>query len=136
MVGTVDPESLDTLHSYANAYEMPFVTPWFPESIYHDSNNEMTEKQKFTIEIRPQYHQALMDLITYYGWTDVIYIYSDFDGLLRLQKIFQNIPRSHTGQPRFHINTVRRISSVSEAIGNYFLGTFLVLGIFLVLGTF
>ena len=128
MDGTADPESLDTLHSYANAYEMPFVTPWFPESIYHDSNNEMTEKQKFTIEIRPQYHQALMDLITYYGWTDVIYIYSDFDGLLRLQKIFQDIPRSHTGQPRFHINTVRRISSVSEAIGN-----FLVLG---VLGTF
>jgi hypothetical protein len=28
LMGTVDPESFDTLHSYANAFEMPFVTPW------------------------------------------------------------------------------------------------------------
>jgi hypothetical protein len=27
-MGTVDPESFDTLHSYANAFEMPFLTPW------------------------------------------------------------------------------------------------------------
>jgi hypothetical protein len=31
IMGTVDPESFDTLHSFANAFEMPFVTPWFPE---------------------------------------------------------------------------------------------------------
>ena len=36
-MGTVDPESFDTLHSYANAFEMPFVTPWFPESMYSSS---------------------------------------------------------------------------------------------------
>jgi hypothetical protein len=29
LMGTVDPESFDTLHSYANAFEMPFVTPWY-----------------------------------------------------------------------------------------------------------
>ena len=37
LMGTVDPESFDTLHSYANAFEMPFVTPWFPESMYSSS---------------------------------------------------------------------------------------------------
>ena len=36
-MGTVDPESFDALHSYANAFEMPFVTPWFPESMYSSS---------------------------------------------------------------------------------------------------
>ena len=36
-MGTVDPESFDTLHSYSNAFEMPFVTPWFPESMYSSS---------------------------------------------------------------------------------------------------
>jgi hypothetical protein len=30
-MGSVDPESFDTLHSFANAFQMPFVTPWFPE---------------------------------------------------------------------------------------------------------
>ena len=31
LMGSVDPESFDTLHSFSNAFEMPFVTPWFPE---------------------------------------------------------------------------------------------------------
>ena len=34
LMGTVDPESFDTLNSYAKAFEMPFVTPWFPESVH------------------------------------------------------------------------------------------------------
>ena len=42
--------------------------------------------------------------------------YSDFDGLLRLQRIFQNIPRNPMGEPRFHIDMARRISTVAEAI--------------------
>ena len=32
-MGSVDPESFDTLHSFSNAFEMPFVTPWYPEKI-------------------------------------------------------------------------------------------------------
>ena len=74
MVGTVDPESLDTLHSYANAYQMPFVTPWFPTASDVQSTKD-SEKQHYTLQIRPEYGDALMDLITYYGWTNIIYIY-------------------------------------------------------------
>ena len=113
LVGTVDPESLEILHSFANAYEMPLVTPFIPESIYHSKD---LANQQYTIEIRPDYHDALTDLITYYGWKRIIYIYSDFDGLLRLQRIFRNIPRTPTGEPRFEISFVKRISSVSEAM--------------------
>ncbi|KAK3880905.1 hypothetical protein Pcinc_014628 [Petrolisthes cinctipes] len=32
MVASVQPDSFDTLHSYANTFQMPFVTPWFPEN--------------------------------------------------------------------------------------------------------
>lgn len=49
-MGTVDPESFDTLHSYANAFEMPFVTPLAPESVYHGPRDH---KQDFAIQIRP-----------------------------------------------------------------------------------
>ena len=38
IMGAVDPESFDTLHSFSNAFEMPFVTPWFPEKIYGRKN--------------------------------------------------------------------------------------------------
>ena len=50
-MGTVDPESFDTLHSYANAFEMPFVTPLAPESTYHAPRDH--KKQDFAIQIRP-----------------------------------------------------------------------------------
>ncbi len=33
LMGSVDPESFDTLHSFSNAFEMPFVTPWYPEKV-------------------------------------------------------------------------------------------------------
>ena len=53
LMGTVDPESFDTLHSYANAFEMPFVTPWFPESMYSSSpkvcNHTLNNKPRCTI---------------------------------------------------------------------------------------
>lgn len=33
MLGAVSPDSFDTLHSYCNTFQMPFVTPWFPEKV-------------------------------------------------------------------------------------------------------
>lgn len=33
MLGSVSPDSFDTLHSYSNTFQMPFVTPWFPEQV-------------------------------------------------------------------------------------------------------
>ena len=102
-MGTVDPESFDTLHSYANAFEMPFVTPWFPESMYSSSPKvhhwdyqietisfktffgiDLNKfillflqdwKQEFAFQIRPEYNQGLIDIISYYGWRNIIYIY-------------------------------------------------------------
>lgn len=36
MLGAVSPDSFDTLHSYSNTFQMPFVTPWFPEKVSND----------------------------------------------------------------------------------------------------
>ena len=33
MIGSVNPDSFDTFHSYANTFQMPFITPWFPEKV-------------------------------------------------------------------------------------------------------
>jgi hypothetical protein len=37
MLGAVNPDSFDTLHSYSNTFKMPFVTPWFPEKVSHSA---------------------------------------------------------------------------------------------------
>ncbi|XP_035709778.1 glutamate receptor 1 isoform X2 [Folsomia candida] len=33
IVGSMNSESFETLHSYANTFEMPIITPWFPTSL-------------------------------------------------------------------------------------------------------
>lgn len=71
-MGTVDPESFDTLNSYVNAFKMPFITPWFPESVYDEKHSV---RQEFGIQIRPDYHQGLVDLILFYEWDKIIYLY-------------------------------------------------------------
>jgi len=43
MLGAVNPDSFDTLHSYSNTFKMPFVTPWFPEKVSHSHTLNFTE---------------------------------------------------------------------------------------------
>lgn len=38
MLGAVSPDSFDTLHSYSNTFQMPFLTPWFPEKVNFITN--------------------------------------------------------------------------------------------------
>lgn len=111
IMGTVDPESFDTLHSFANAFEMPFVTPWFPEK-----TGDMEESAQFAVQMQPLYHQAIVDLILYYDWKSVIYIYQSSEGLYRLQKIYENIPRDGRGVPSFYVQTARKITEAADAI--------------------
>ncbi|KAK9710764.1 Receptor family ligand binding region [Popillia japonica] len=109
MLGAVSPDSFDTLHSYSNTFQMPFVTPWFPEKVLAPSSGFLD----YAISMRPEYHQAIIDTVRYYGWHKIIYLYDSNDGLLRLQQIYQGlIP----GNESFQVSTVRRISNVTEAL--------------------
>lgn len=47
MLGAVSPESFDTLHSYSNTFQMPFVTPWFPEKVSSHVSKQPYTKQHF-----------------------------------------------------------------------------------------
>ncbi|XP_068233552.1 glutamate receptor 1-like [Palaemon carinicauda] len=110
MVGYVQPESFDTLHSYANTFQMPFVTSWFPENVPNPSSGLMD----YATSMRPEYHQAIIDLIHHYHWDHIIYLYDSHDGLLRLQEIFQSMKPSKTD---FKIRIVHRIVSTQDALG-------------------
>lgn len=34
----------------------------------------------YAVSMRPDYHRAVIDTITHYGWKNVIYIYDSHDG--------------------------------------------------------
>ncbi|CAL7935375.1 unnamed protein product [Xylocopa violacea] len=77
MLGAVSPDSFDTLHSYSNTFQMPFVTPWFPEKVLTPSSGLLD----FAISMRPDYHRAIIDTVRYYGWKKIIYLYDSHDGI-------------------------------------------------------
>ncbi|CAH2103909.1 unnamed protein product [Euphydryas editha] len=35
----------------------------------------------YAISLRPDYHKAVIDTVTYYGWKSIIYIYDSHDGI-------------------------------------------------------
>ncbi|KAL9901601.1 glutamate receptor 1 isoform X2 [Glossina fuscipes] len=109
MLGAVSPDSFDTLHSYSNTFQMPFVTPWFPEKVLTPSSGFLD----FAISMRPDYHQAIIDTIQFYGWRKIIYLYDSHDGLLRLQQIYQGLK---PGNESFQVEMVKRITNVTMAI--------------------
>ncbi|XP_046410710.1 glutamate receptor 1 isoform X1 [Neodiprion pinetum] len=109
MLGAVSPDSFDTLHSYSNTFQMPFVTPWFPEKVLTPSSGFLD----YAISMRPDYHRAIIDTVRYYGWKKIIYLYDSHDGLLRLQQIYQGL---RPGNDSFQVETVKRIQNMSEAI--------------------
>ena len=51
------------------------------------------ETHNFAVQMQPQYHHAIVDMILHYDWRSVIYIYQSSEGLYRLQKIYENIPK-------------------------------------------
>ena len=34
----------------------------------------------YALSLRPEYHQAVLDVVNYYGWKKIIYIYDSHDG--------------------------------------------------------
>ncbi|CAH2034712.1 unnamed protein product, partial [Iphiclides podalirius] len=109
MLGAVTPESFDTLHSYTNTFQMPFVTPWFPEKVIPPSSGLIDH----AVSMRPDYHKAIVDTILYYGWKEIIYVYDSHDGLLRLQQLYQTM---QPGRTTFRIALVKRINNASDAM--------------------
>ncbi|KAL4717856.1 hypothetical protein ACJJTC_001005 [Scirpophaga incertulas] len=109
MLGAVAPDSFDTLHSYSNTFQMPFITPWFPEKVIPPSSGLVD----YAVSLRPDYHRAVIDTITYYGWKNVIYIYDSHDGLLRLQQLYQSL---QPGKASFHISNVKRVTSSTDVV--------------------
>ncbi|CAF4750593.1 unnamed protein product [Pieris macdunnoughi] len=81
MLGAVNPESFDTLHSYTNTFQIPFVTPWFPEKVIPPSSGLIDH----AVSMRPDYHKAIVDIIVHYGWTEIIYVYDSHDGKSQCQ---------------------------------------------------
>ncbi|OXU28684.1 hypothetical protein TSAR_015217, partial [Trichomalopsis sarcophagae] len=94
LIGAVNPDSFDILHSYSNTFQMPFVTPWFPEKVLTPSSGLLD----FAISMRPDYHHAIIDTVRHYGWKKIIYLYDSHDVQEPPEKKFSSEAKSSSQQ--------------------------------------
>ncbi|XP_064482166.1 glutamate receptor 1-like isoform X2 [Ornithodoros turicata] len=95
--------SYETLVSLSNTFHMPFVSTSFPEVA-------ALRPSHFGISLKPKYIPAILDVIRYYNWSSIIYLYHTDDGLLKLQQIFQM-----TSDNSLEVRVVKRFTNASEA---------------------
>ncbi|XP_022694359.1 glutamate receptor 1-like [Varroa jacobsoni] len=96
-------QSFETVASISNTFHMPFVTSEFPEVA-------RSRPALFGLAVKPSYLRAVMDIINYYQWPYVIYMYNSNDGLLKLQQLFRMSMDTNV-----EIKVVKRIENPEEA---------------------
>lgn len=71
---TSDP-SYDTFAAYSNMFQMPLVSPAFPQQTSSDRPSNQG------VSLRPRYLRAIVDVINYYTWKTIIYLYDSDNGM-------------------------------------------------------
>ncbi|GIY70208.1 hypothetical protein CDAR_168061 [Caerostris darwini] len=71
MSSTADP-TYETLAAYTNAFHMPFLSPSFPQTNYD-------RPMQYGISMKPQYLKAIIDIIKFYRWKSILYLYDSDD---------------------------------------------------------
>ncbi|GFW54946.1 hypothetical protein TNCV_2785611 [Trichonephila clavipes] len=72
LVAPTGEASYDTLASYSNTFQVPFISPAFPEL-------SSDRPAYYGLSLRPRYLRAILDVIIYYNWKIIYYLY-DTDG--------------------------------------------------------
>ncbi|CAG2113594.1 unnamed protein product, partial [Medioppia subpectinata] len=73
LVSPIIGHAYETLVSYSNMFQMPFVHLGFSRTF--DVNHA-----NYGISMRPRYLPAIVDVIKFYEWKTIIYIYQSDDG--------------------------------------------------------
>ncbi|XP_071044207.1 glutamate receptor 1 isoform X2 [Parasteatoda tepidariorum] len=100
-----DP-TYETIAAYTNTFHMPFLSPSLPQT---SSNKPLL----YAVSMKPQYLKAIVDVIKYYRWKSIIYLYDSDEGLLKLQHIFELT----TDEYNLDVKIVKRISNATDANG-------------------
>ncbi|GBL77663.1 Glutamate receptor 1 [Araneus ventricosus] len=81
---TSDP-SYDTFAAYSNMFQMPLVSPAFPQQTSSDRPTHLG------VSLRPRYLRAIVDIINYYKWKTIIYLYDSDNGKYSMHGLFKLI---------------------------------------------
>ena len=72
-LGVANVSTMATIDSYSRTFHIPFINPSLPPG-------SGAHEHAFTIYMQPSYHEALIDLIGFYKWRTVFYLYDTNEG--------------------------------------------------------
>ncbi|RWS04119.1 glutamate receptor 1-like protein, partial [Dinothrombium tinctorium] len=104
LVSPVAGASYETIVSYSNTFQMPFVHPSY-------SHRSRLRNQSFGLSLKPRYLPAVLEVIKHYKWESVIYLYDNEEGLIKLQNLFSLL---HDETFTFQLRAVKHIRSGEE----------------------
>lgn len=86
LFGVIDSSSVEVIEAYSRRFHMPFVSPGLSFSVDYDQPN-------FELYLRPDHTQAVIDMVKFYRWTKVHYLYDSKEGLMRMEQILGTFAR-------------------------------------------
>nr|XP_022326097.1 glutamate receptor 2-like [Crassostrea virginica] len=77
--GSKDTKSAETIESFTRKFHVPYVCPCLTK-VVDPTNN-------FQIHMKPPFTMAIVDMIRYYRWRNMIYLYDSTEGLQRFNEV-------------------------------------------------
>ncbi|XP_076447024.1 glutamate receptor 3-like [Babylonia areolata] len=109
ILGQKDTATADIVHSFTSIFHMPFLTPSpVPPRLHH------LHQPTYQLHLRPERTPAVVDMIRYFGWRQVHYLYDSDEGLQRLQQMFRAL--GNDSNIRFFVNRFSDVRNVHEEL--------------------
>ncbi|XP_045204260.2 glutamate receptor 3-like [Mercenaria mercenaria] len=107
--GVKNMTSLDIVQSFTKTFHMPYLSP---------STSMWTPKSEFGYEVhlKPDFSYAIMDMILYFEWPKVHYVYDSDEGLQHMQLVLSQLREVMEAGHPFNVKLVaRRLYNVTHA---------------------
>ncbi|KAK3606415.1 hypothetical protein CHS0354_042068 [Potamilus streckersoni] len=107
--GVTDIRSRNIIRDFTRTFHMPYLSP-------STAPLEIKPQQNFEIHMKPDYSLAIIDMIEYFGWPRMHYLYDSDDGLNRLQMVLAALRNTREGDYSSQITVIaRRLYNVENA---------------------
>ncbi|XP_046575056.1 glutamate receptor 1-like [Haliotis rubra] len=89
LFGASSAASYNTIQSYSQALKIPYF-------LFTPTRNEPGDGYAYDISISPSYTSAVIDIIKFYGWSKIYFLFDSDDGLWQLQNIYDAFREPNT----------------------------------------
>ncbi|ESO90626.1 hypothetical protein LOTGIDRAFT_163822 [Lottia gigantea] len=84
IIGQKTMQTADIVQAFTTTFHMPYLTPSL-------SRDTIRKHSKYELHMKPDFTQALIEMISFLEWDHVHYLYDSDEGMIRLQKMFKSM---------------------------------------------